>query len=432
MNETRRRVVITGMGVVTPAGCDLRTFWQNLTAGHSAVGRIRRFDVSAYPTQIAAEVHDFGALNSQEFPPHFSDMGLISRFAFEAARNALEDSRLLKKPIDSTRVGVLVAAGLGSYDHQETFAPYFAAASSDHGTFDCRVFIQQLRKSLKRRSPERRSPGSVPALIAQWYRFAGPVMSVMTACSAGTQALGDAARWIRTGMADVVLAGGSDSELYPMGLASFCLLRALSTRNQHPTAASRPFDATRDGFVLGEGAGILLLEELEHARRRDAHIYAEVAGFGSACDSYRVTDPHPEGKGARLAMRRALDDAGIDPSQIDYINAHGTSTVLNDRIETYAIRKIFGSSGRRVAVSSTKSMIGHLTVAAGAVEAIATTLTLTSQTIHPTINYEVPDPECDLDCVPNHARPADITYALSNSFAFGGQCACLILRRYLA
>jgi 3-oxoacyl-[acyl-carrier-protein] synthase II len=418
--------------VATPAGCDLTTFWQNLTAGHSAVGRIRRFDVSAYPTQIAAEVHDFGVLNSQDFPPQLSDLGLISRFAFQAARSALEDSRLLRKPINGARVGVLVAAGLGNYDHQEAFAPCWAAACADHGTFDWRIFVQQLRKSLKRRAPERRSPGSVPALIAQSYKFAGPVMCVMTACSAGTQALGDAARWIRTGMADVVLAGGSDSEIYPMGLASFCLLRALSTRNQHPTAASRPFDATRDGFVLGEGAGILLLEELEHARRRGAHIYAEVAGFGSACDSYRVTDPHPEGKGALLAMERALGNAGIDPSQIDYINAHGTSTVLNDRIETYSIRKIFGGSGRRVPVSSTKSIIGHLTVAAGAVEAITTTLTLTSQIIHPTINYQVPDPECELDCVPNHARSADITYALSNSFAFGGQCACLILRRYPA
>jgi 3-oxoacyl-[acyl-carrier-protein] synthase II len=254
-------------------------------------------------------------------------------------------------------------------------------------------------------------------------------MAVMTACAAGTQAIGDAARWIRRGWADAVVAGGTDSELYPMGLASFCLLGALSTRDGDPSAASRPFEAGRDGFVIGEGAGILALEEREHALRRGARIHAEVLGFGSACDSYRVTDPHPEGRGAVQAMRQAVQEAGIETEEIGYINAHGTSTVANDRIETAAIKRLLGDQAPRVPVSSSKSMIGHLTVAAGAVEAIATIQTLKTQTIHPTINYETPDPECDLDYVPNRARKASLRYALSNSFAFGGQCASLLLAR---
>jgi 3-oxoacyl-[acyl-carrier-protein] synthase II len=254
-------------------------------------------------------------------------------------------------------------------------------------------------------------------------------MTVMTACAAGTQAIGDAARWIRSGAADLVLCGGADSELYPMGLASFCLLGALSTRNDDPPRASRPFDAGRDGFVLGEGAGVLVLEELGHALARGARIRAEVAGFGSACDAYRVTDPHPDGEGAFLAMRRALEEARLRPDQIGYVNAHGTSTVANDRAETRALRRLLGEAAPRVPVSSTKSMIGHLTVAAGAVEAIATVLTLESGTIPPTINLEGQDPDCDLDYVPNAARRARVEAALSNSFAFGGQCASLVLAR---
>jgi 3-oxoacyl-[acyl-carrier-protein] synthase II len=255
-------------------------------------------------------------------------------------------------------------------------------------------------------------------------------MAVMTACAAGTQALGDAARWIRSGDADVVLAGGADSELYPMGLASFCLLHALSTRNDEPERASRPFSESRDGFVLGEGAGALVLESLDHALGRGATIHAEILGFGSACDSYRVTDPHPEGVGAVLAMRRALQQAGLAPEQIDYLNAHGTSTPLNDRIETRAIKQVFGEHARRVAISSTKSMIGHLTVAAGAVEAIATICSLQRQIAHPTINLTDPDPECDLDFVPLRARTMEMTTALSSSFAFGGQCASIVLGLY--
>jgi 3-oxoacyl-[acyl-carrier-protein] synthase II len=257
-------------------------------------------------------------------------------------------------------------------------------------------------------------------------------MAVMTACAGGTQAIGDAVRWIRTGRADAVVAGGTDSELYPMGLASFCLLGALSTRNSEPAAASRPFDASRDGFVIGEGAGVLVLEERAHALGRGARIYAEAVGFGAAADAYRATDPHPQGAGAVLAMRRALADAGRDAADVDYINAHGTSTPANDRAESIAIKQVFGDHAPRMAISSTKSMIGHATVAAGALEALVCTLTLRDQVIHPTINYESADPECDLDYVPNRARAATVRLALSNSFAFGGQAACLLLQRHEA
>jgi 3-oxoacyl-[acyl-carrier-protein] synthase II len=257
-------------------------------------------------------------------------------------------------------------------------------------------------------------------------------MAVMTACAGGTQAIGDGMRWIRNGRADVVVAGGSDSELYPMGVASFCLLGALSTRNGDPATASRPFDADRDGFVIGEGAGVLVLEEREQALQRGARIYAEAAGFGSAADAYRITDPHPQGAGAILAMRRALADARADVDDVDYINAHGTSTPANDRAETVAIKQVFGDRARQLPVSSTKSMIGHATVAAGAIEAVVSALTLRDQVIHPTINYETADPDCDLDYVPNHARQSRIRVALSNSFAFGGQAACLVLRRHEA
>jgi 3-oxoacyl-[acyl-carrier-protein] synthase II len=418
MSVAARRVAVTGMGVVSPAGSDLASFWDTLVAGRSTVRPLSRFDASGYPTRIAAEVPG----------EPLADADRVGRFALSASAAALADAGLEDGPLDRGRVGVLVAAGLGRYGHAEVFGPC-AAARAGSGAFDREAFARALAADLGPRAAERRTPGSVPALIARRHGFSGPVMSVMTACAAGTQALGDAARWIRSGVADVVLAGGSDSEIYPMGLASFCLLGALSTRNAEPAAASRPFDADRDGFVLGEGAGVLVFEEWEHARRRGARIWAEVSGFGSACDSFRVTDPHPDGTGAVLAMERALADAHLLPGAVGYVNAHGTSTVANDRIETRALKQVFGEDARRLPVSSTKSMIGHLTVAAGAVEAIATVLTLARQTIHPTANLERPDPECDLDYVPGASREARVVHALSNSFAFGGQCASLVLSR---
>lgn len=427
----RRRVVITGMGVVSPAGHDLPVFWETLCSGRSCVHEIRRFDASGYPTRISAEIEGFRVREHADVPADWEDLGPIAGYAAGAAWRALDDAGLLgaRAALDRSRAGVVVAAGLGSYAHKEVFAPCAAARSGNGSEFDWLAFSDTLRRSLRPLAAVRRSPGSIPAALAHHFLFRGPVMAVMTACAAGTQALGDAARWISSGKADVVLAGGADSELYPMGLASFCLLGALSRRNEDPASASRPFDASRDGFVIGEGAGMLIFEELAHALRRGARVYAEIAGFGSASDAWRATDPHPEGRGAVLAMSRALSAGGTVPSQVGYINAHGTSTPANDRAETLAIKTVFGESACRVAVSSTKSMIGHLTAAAGAVEAVATVLTLVHRTIPPTINYQTPDTECDLDYVPNRSRPAEVEYALSNSFGFGGQCASLLLRR---
>ncbi len=421
-----RRVVVTGIGVVAPNGRDLRSFASSLAAGRSAVRPIHRFATGSYPTRIAAEIDDFEWTERIEPPAGWCTFDRITRFATAAAAQAIADARLDHADLD--RTGVVIAAGFGSYDHEEVFTS--CAAGQRDGEFDWTAFREQFRRSVKPRPAERRTPGSVPALVASHFGFRGPVMAVMTACAAGTQALGDAARWIRCGDADVVIAGGADSEIYPMGLASFCLLHALSTRNDCPQRASRPFSATRDGFVLGEGSGVLVLEELEHARGRGAEIYAEILGFGSACDSFRVTDPHPDGIGAGLAMERALHQAGLNTADVDYINAHGTSTPLNDRIESRAIRQLFGEHTSRLAVSSTKSMIGHLTVAAGAVEAIATIVAIRENVAHPTINLDDPDPECDLDFVPNRARAMTIDVALSNSFAFGGQCASIAIGRY--
>lgn len=421
---TRRRVVVTGMGLVAPGARDLSTFWARLTGGVSAVGPIRRFDASAYPSRIGAES---GPLTDEEaalIPPELVGRGPIAEYAGLAAARAADAARL-SGVRDRTRLGVVLGSGLGTYGHLAVFGPLLER----RGEADGEAYIRAQLAALEPDALARRTPGSLPAAIARHQGIEGPAMSVMTACAGGTQAIGDALRWIRLGRCDAVLAGASDSELYPMGLASFCLLGALSRRNDEPERASRPFDRDRDGFVIGEGAGVLVLEEREHARARGATIWAEVTGFGSACDAWRVTDPHPDGTGAILAMRRALADAGLSPGDIGYVNAHGTSTPANDRIESVALRTVFGARASTVPVSSTKSMIGHLTVAAGAVEAIATVLTLVHETIHPTINHETPDPDCDLDVVPGVARRAAVAHALSSSFAFGGQTAALVVSR---
>jgi len=424
-----RRVAITGAGVVSPLGCELETFWRRIAAGESAVAPIARFDATGFPTSIAAEVP--GALVGAEVVPTHGGETVpadrITGFALHAAREAMRCAALDDGDGGRRRWGVTVAAGLGFYEHEEVFAACAAAARADGGGIDEAAFLRVAARSLLPRAGARRSPGNLAAALARRFSLGGPILAVDTACAAGAQALGDAARWIRRGTVDVVLAGAADSQIYPLGLASFCLLRALSRRNDEPARASRPFDATRDGFVLGEGAGMLVLEEWEHARARGAPILAEIVGFGSACDAYRATDPHPEGTGARLAMRRALADAGVEPGQVGYINAHGTSTPANDRIESRAIGDVF--AGGPPPVSSTKSMIGHLTEAAGAVEAIVTALVLRHGFLPPTINHLHPDPECALDVVPGRGRWADPAFALSNSFGFGGQCASLLLAR---
>lgn len=424
--SSRRRVVITGMGVVSAAGCSLRSFWETLVSGRSAIGRIRRFDASGYPSQVAAEVP------ASELPPienFWVERGPIAHYAAIAARQAVSDAALDGDRLPHGRAGILLAAGTGSFQHEEVIAACSAAGATRSDSFDWAAFSKTLRQSIGPHGAERRSPGSIAAALAREFGVRGPVMTVMTACAGGTQAIGDALRWIRLGRADVVVAGGADCALYPMGFASFCLLGALSTRLCEPSAASRPFDRDRDGFVMGEGAAVAVMEEREHALGRGARIYAEVAGFGGACDAHRATDPHPEGRGAVLAMERALRDAAIAADEIDYVNAHGTSTVANDRIETVAIKRVFGEHARRIPISSSKSMIGHATVAAGAIETIVCALTLHHQVAHPTINLESPDPDCDLDYVPNVARPVAIDAVLSNSFAFGGQSACVVFRR---
>ncbi len=419
------------MGVVSPLGHEVETLWRGLAAGRSAIGPIRRFDAAGFPTRIAAECGE--AERPEGMPAELWDSSSrIERFAFAAASAALADAGRARRSAigGDERLGLALAAGLGSFSHREVFAPCAAAmASNGAGEFDPGRFATVLAATLGARATERRSPGNLAARLAGELGAGGPLLAVDTACAAGTQALGDAARWIRLGVADAVVAVASDSQLAPLGLASFCLLHVLSTRNDDPAGASRPFAAGRDGFVMGEGAGALVLEALETAERRGARIYAEIAGFGSACDAYRVTDPHPDGLGAALALQRALADAGAAPAAVGYINAHGTSTPANDRLETLAIHRVF-APGVLPPVSSTKSMIGHLTVAAGAVEAIATIGMLREQRLHPTVNLDERDPDCDLDYVANVARPASFDLALSNSFGFGGQCASLALRRW--
>jgi 3-oxoacyl-[acyl-carrier-protein] synthase II len=408
------RVVITGMGAITPLGNDVETFWRNVVAGRSGVGPITLFDASAMKTRIAAEVKGFDP-EAWFGRKEARRMDRYAQFALAATQQALQDARLDPAHVDRERVGVILGTGIGGIG----------------------ALVQGV-ETLMTRGPDRISPFMVPmmladtapGLIAIAYGFRGPNMAVVTACASGTNAIGEAMHLIRRGDADVVIAGGAEAAILPVAVAAFNVMGTISTRNEEPERASRPFDRTRDGFVMGEGAGILILERLEHARARGARIYAEVVGYGTSADAYHITAPLENGEGAALAMRRALADAGLSPRDIDYINAHGTSTPLNDKSETQAIKAVFGEAAYDVPISSTKSMIGHLLGAAGAVEAIVCIRAITDGVIPPTINYEHPDPECDLDYVPNVARRRPVRTAMSNSFGFGGHNACVIFRRY--
>jgi 3-oxoacyl-[acyl-carrier-protein] synthase II len=413
-----RRVVVTGLGVVTALGRTPDALWRALLEGRSAIRLIERFDATALPTRIAGEVPDEGC--------RLEHAWRARSWAREAASAALRDSGI-GAPLHPARCGVSLACGFATYDHHEIFGAAAPAAGDDG--FSAARFAATARERFGERPLERLSSGFLAAEIAGEAGFAGPVLAADTACAAGAQALGSAARWIRSGAADVVLAGGADSQISPLGVASFSLLRTLSRRNQEPARASRPFDAQRDGFVLGEGAAFLVLEELGRARRRSAAIHAELCGFGAACDAYRATDPHPGGRGAVLAMSRALRDAGVPRERIAHVNAHGTSTPANDRIEARALCEVFGAHAKRLAVTATKSALGHLTEAAGAVEAVVTVGALRGRVSPPTLNLEHPDPECGLDFTPLRARPFRGDYALSSSFGFGGQCAALVFRR---
>jgi 3-oxoacyl-[acyl-carrier-protein] synthase II len=409
-----RRVVISGLGVISPIGNDLSTFWNNLIAGKSGVGPVTQFDASDFPTRIAAEVKNFDPLDYMD-RKEARRMDRFVQFAVAAARQALEHAGLDMNQVDANRVGVYIGSGIGGLATWE-----------------------EQYQVLLNRGPSRVSPFFIPMMISNMAAgqvsiitgAKGPNSTSVSACATGTNSIGDAFRIIQHGDADVMIAGGAEATIRPLAFAGFCAARAMSTRNDEPEKASRPFDKDRDGFVMGEGAGVLILEELEHAKKRGANIIAEIVGYGMSGDAYHLTSPDPEGEGAARAIARAIQDAGLKPEDIDYINAHGTSTDLNDKFETMAIKKAFGDHAYKLAVSSNKSMIGHMLGAAGGVEAVATAMTLKEQIIPPTINYETADPECDLDYVPNEARRARVRAALSNSFGFGGHNATIALKTY--
>jgi 3-oxoacyl-[acyl-carrier-protein] synthase II len=404
------RVVITGMGAVTPVGTGPEAFWQGLMAAKSGVRPIDQFDAQHFATRFAASVPDFDPLEYME-RKEARHLDRFAQLGVAAAQMAWEMSGLTT--VDPERAGVMTGSGIGGL-----------------------TTLLEQQANLVARGPSRVSPFLIPMMIgnilpgylAMRYQLQGPNLTAVTACASSGHALGEALWAIRAGEADVMLAGGAESVLLPVAFAGFCSMRALSTRNDDYLHASRPFDRERDGFVMGEGSGFLVLESLEHAERRGAHIYAELAGYGRSADAYHFVEPHPEGTGAALAMTRALDDAGLTIDDIDYINAHGTSTPVGDVAETRAIKRVFGDRAREIGISSTKSVTGHLLGAAGAVEAVATALALGHQVMPPTANLTTPDPECDLDYVPNQARPAKIRAALSNAFGFGGQNAALVLR----
>jgi 3-oxoacyl-[acyl-carrier-protein] synthase II len=422
------------MGVVSPIGVGLGAFWSGLSSGVSGIGPLTRFDVTHYPTQIAAEVkRDFDPEAFAEDPKSLKFMGLNSQFAVAAGRMAMEDSGLRPGQYVPERLGVSLGASRGYLPRSFSELLRYVRTLEDPvnpGRLNVAAYVRGALKHLHPLDFVASLPNMPAAHLARLANARGINRTILTTCAAGTQAIGDAARIIQRGDADLMLAGGADSMIHPLGMLGFNLLEALSTNNPAGPRASRPFDARRDGFVMGEGAGILVLESLDHARGRGARIYSEVLGFGVSSDAYRMTDEPPDGRGAAAAIERALADARLAPDQVDYINAHGTSTPLNDKIETLVIKRIFGKAARRIPVSSTKSMTGHLMAAAGGVEAIVCLLAITHGVVPPTINYEEPDPECDLDYVPNQARPHPVRVAMSNSFGFGGQNAVLIFGQH--
>lgn len=409
-----RRVVVTGLGMTTPLGTGVEKNWEAVCAGKSGVGPITKFDARLFSSRIAGEVSGF---RSEDFltKQQIRRFDVFIHYAIASARMAMEDSGLKIDSSNAHRVGCLSGSGLGGL-----------------------AMLLDTHKVLLEKGPSRISPFFIPGIIANMapgqiaieFGVKGPNISIETACAASSHAVGEAFRLIREGISDAVIAGGSEAVVNPLSLGGFCSMRALSRRNDDPEKASRPFDLDRDGFVMGEGAGILILEEYEQALERGAHIYAEIVGYGLTGDAYHVSAPDPEGEGAVSCMKMALDYAGMSPDHIDYINAHGTSTKLNDLSENKAIKTVFGEHARKLAISSTKSMTGHLLGGAGGIEAIFTVLTIKHGIIPPTINYETPDPECDLDYVPNVARRDKVATGMSNSFGFGGTNACLIFKAF--
>ncbi|NLM04398.1 MAG: beta-ketoacyl-ACP synthase II [Clostridiales bacterium] len=410
----KRRVVVTGLGCVTPIGTGKDKFWENLVSGTSGLDYISKFDTSEYPTKIAAEVKDF---NPEDFidKKDIKKMDRFTQFAIASSKLAIEDADLDIEKVDSENFGVVIGSGIGGIETFEEQSERFA-----------------------KRGPRRISPFFIPMMIGNMgagqvsinFNAKGPNSTVVTACASATNAIGEAFRIIRNGYADIMITGGTEASITPLAVAGFCAMKAMSTHEGDPTKASRPFDKNRDGFVMGEGSGILILEELDHALKRGARIYAEIVGYGMSGDAYHITTPDPEGSGAVLAMDNALKDAEINYTDIDYINAHGTSTPYNDKFETLAIKKLFKEHAKSLLISSTKSMTGHLLGAAGGIEGIACSLSIYNDLVPPTINYETPDEECDLNYVPNKAVKAEVKYALSNSFGFGGHNASIIFKKY--
>jgi len=409
-----RRVVLTGLGLVSPLGLGVDRNWKAMLEGKGGIGPITKFDASAFSSQIAGEATDFDPLEFMD-KKESRKMDPFIQYAVAAAAHAIDDSGIKMDILEGDRTGVYVGSGIGGIG-----------------------VIETQHEILLTKGPSRVSPfflissiiNEASGRISIRYKAQGPNSATATACATGTHAVGDSFRIIARGDADIMLAGGAEAPITPLGLAGFCAMRALSLRNDEPHKASRPFDAQRDGFVMGEGAGIVVLEEMGAALKRGARIYAEIVGYGMSGDAYHVSAPCLDGEGAYQSMRKALEDAQIAPNEVEYINAHGTSTPHNDKIETLAIKRLFGDHAPKIGINSTKSMTGHLLGAAGGIETAASVLCLKEQIMPPTINYEFPDPECDLDYVPNKARPASINYALSNSFGFGGTNGALVFKRF--
>ena len=409
-----RRVVLTGVGLVSSVGIGTQATWEGVCAGQTGIGTITRFDVSKFASQMAGEIKGFDPLDFVD-KKDVKKMDVFIQYAMAASEFALQDARLAGDVPLGPRTGVFIASGIGGFST-----------------------IEREHKALLAGGPRKISPFFIPSAIINLaagqvsikYGAQGPNSATCTACSASAHAIGDAFEIVKRGAADVMVAGGSEAAITPMGIGGFAAMRALSTRNDDPERACRPFDRDRDGFIIGEGAGMVILEELEHAQKRGVPIYAEIVGYGMSADAYHMTAPAENADGAVRVMQAALEEAGVAPTDIDYINAHGTSTPYNDRLETLAIKRCFGEHAHALAISSTKSMTGHLLGAAGGLEAGLTALVIRNQVIPPTINLENPDPECDLDYVPNERRSSSVTYALSNSFGFGGTNASLLFRRY--
>lgn len=424
----RRRVVITGMGCITPLGHNVADLYQSQIEGRSGVGRITHFNATRFPTTFAAEVKDYDLAKFIPDAERWENCGVNTRFALGAASQALADAGLIdNEKVDRTRFGIYLGSGEGIQDFHHLIPLLARSYQADLRAVNTDRFTEGGLKEFQGEREYEQEMHTTTGHLANYFHLDGPNYNCLTACAASSQALGEATELIRHGDADIMLSGGSHSMIHPLGMTGFNLLTALSTNNVDPKKASRPFDLKRDGFVLGEGAAMLVLEELEHAKARKAHIFAEMTGYGTTADAFRVTDSHPDGRGAIACIQGAIKDSGLPTSEIGYVNAHGTSTQVNDRAESLAIKKVFGDGAYSLPVSSSKSMLGHLIAAAGAAEMIISVMAMQKGVLPPTINYENPDPECDLDYIPNQAREKRVRHVLSNSFGFGGQNISLIV-----